>query len=326
MRYGLGVVIGKFLPPHAGHHFLIETALEQTDVVEVIVCAKPTDPYLGSLRASWLQERHPTARVRVIDDRYDENDSRVWAENTIRWLGRAPDVVFTSERYGTAYSEFMGCEHVCVDLARSTFSISGTQVRKNPYEQWDFLSPAVKAHFAKRICVLGAESTGTTTLALDLAERLNTVCVTEYGREYCEAKYSEGFVTDDWTDDEFVHIATEQSRRETEAARAANRFVICDTNGLATCLWQRRYMGRTTDAVRSIAEAHLADLYLLTSDEIPFVQDGMRDGEHVRHAMHEWFIDALQLQSVPWQLIQGDRTKRLEAALSFISHHFAEVL
>jgi NadR type nicotinamide-nucleotide adenylyltransferase len=251
MRYGLGVVIGKFLPPHAGHHFLIDTALEQADVIEVIICAKPSDPYSGSLRASWLRERHPAAAVRVIDDRYDENDSKVWAQNTIHWLGRAPDVVFTSESYGDAYSAFMGCKHVCVDMARNIFPTSGTQVRENPYKQWDYLSPAVRAHFAKRICVVGAESTGTTTLALDIAEKLNTVCVPEYGREYCEIKNRKGVAPDNWTDDEFLHIATEQSRRETEAARQANRFLICDTNAFATTLWQRRYLHRACPNTRS---------------------------------------------------------------------------
>lgn len=325
MRYGLGVVIGKFLPPHAGHHFLIDTALEQADVVEVIICEKPTDPYSGKLRASWLRERHPTASVRVIDDRYDENDSKVWAENTIHWLGRAPDVVFTSESYGDAYSAHMGCQHVCVDIARNTFPTSGTQVRENPYKQWDYLSPAVRAHFAKRICVIGAESTGTTTLALDIAKKLNTVCVPEYGREYSEIKYRKGIASDDWTDDEFLHIATEQSKREMEAARHANRFLICDTNAFATTLWQRRYLHRTSDAVQDIADKHPADLYLLTGDEIPFVQDGLRDGEHIRHKMHGWFMQALQKQDAPWELIRGDRSERLEQALAFVSRQFSDI-
>ena len=41
------------------------------------------------------------------------------------------------------------------------------------------------------------------------------------------------------------------------------------------------------------------NLYLLTGDEIPFVQDGLRDGEHLRHHMHDWFEDALKSGTVP---------------------------
>jgi cytidyltransferase-like protein len=95
-RFGHGVVIGKFLPPHRGHRFLIESALSRCDRVTVIVCGKPVDPIPPDLRAAWLRELLPAAEVRLIDDRYDENDSRIWAENTIGWLGRAPDVVFMS--------------------------------------------------------------------------------------------------------------------------------------------------------------------------------------------------------------------------------------
>src|SRR4051794_21488180 len=105
------------------------------------------------VRVGRVQEIHPNARVMVIDDRYDENDSRVWAENTIRWLGRAPDVVFTSEDYGDRYAELMGAKHVCVDKSRLKMPISATAVRNDPYANWEFLEAPVR--FANRVCVLG---------------------------------------------------------------------------------------------------------------------------------------------------------------------------
>jgi hypothetical protein len=71
------------------------------------------------------------------------------------------------------------------------YPISGTAVRSNPLGCWDFLEPPVRAWYAKRICLVGAESTGKTTLAQMLAERYQTVWVPEYGREYSERKLSE---------------------------------------------------------------------------------------------------------------------------------------
>ena len=38
-------------------------------------------------------------------------------------------------------------------------------------------------------------------------------------------------------------------RREDEAARLANRVLICDTNAFATVLWHRRYIGSHSAAV-----------------------------------------------------------------------------
>lgn len=316
MSYPLGVVIGKFYPPHRGHHLLIDTALAQCEAVSVIVCGKPTDSIPGELRGAWLQEIHPRANVMVIDDRYDENDSRVWAENTIRWLGRAPDAVFTSEDYGERYAALMGAAHVSVDRARLRVPISGTAMRSDPWANWDFIHPPVRGWFARRVCILGAESTGTTTLARALAEHLGTTWVEEYGREYSAQKQAAGDT--EWTTPEFVQIAQEQTLREDLAARTANRVLICDTNAFATTLWHRRYMRSDSAEVAAIGHRARCDLYLLTGDEIPFVQDGLRDGEYIRHEMHGWFESALAAQPVPWILLRGSHEARMQKALEAI--------
>jgi len=320
MTFATAVVIGKFYPPHRGHKLLIDTALAQSHKVHVIVCAKPTDTIPGELRGQWLAEIHPTAHMMVIDDRYDANDTRVWAENTIRWLDRAPDAVFTSEDYGEHYAKLMGAKHVSVDRARQAVPCSATMIRSDPYANWDFLEPPVRAWYAKRVCVLGAESTGTTTLAQALAAYFDTVWTPEYGREYSAIKQAKGETA--WTTGEFVHIAEEQNRREDEAARAANRIVIGDTNSFATCLWHRRYMGRDSEEVQAVAATSRCDLYLLTGNEIPFVQDGLRDGEAIRHAMHAWFEQSLELQTVPWVIVRGPPSERLAYAAASIADLF----
>ena len=66
MKYGLGLVIGKFYPPHRGHKLLIDEAVAQSERAVVIVCGKPTDAIPGELRGQWLQEIHPAADVMVI--------------------------------------------------------------------------------------------------------------------------------------------------------------------------------------------------------------------------------------------------------------------
>lgn len=320
MKHALGLVIGKFYPPHRGHKLLIDAATAQSEQVVVIVCAKPSDTIPGELRGSWLQEIHPTARVMVIDDHYDENDSRVWAENTVRWLGRAPDAVFTSEDYGDRYCELMGSRHIAVDKPRVRVPISGTALRNDPYANWDFIEPPVRGWFAKRVCILGAESTGTTTLAKALSEKLQTNWVEEYGREYSELKLAKN--DPDWRTEEFSMIAEEQMRRENAAARQANRVLICDTNAFATMLWHRRYMGTHSREVARIAATGRCDLFMLTGDEIPFVQDGLRDGEHIRHEMHTWFEQALAQQAVPWGLVRGPHDERLREALRLVQELF----
>jgi NadR type nicotinamide-nucleotide adenylyltransferase len=321
MTFGRGVVVGKFLPPHRGHSLLIETALARCACVDVIVCERAGDPIPGDLRASWLRELHPGAQIRRVDDVYDPDDSRLWALLTLGWLGARPDAAFTSEAYGEAWASAMGCVHVTVDPARARFPISGSAVRADPYASWELIAPPVRAWYAKRVCLVGAESTGKTTLAESLARLLKTAWVPEYGREFTLDKYGRG--DEEWRSAEFVEIAAEQQRRENRAAREADRVLICDTNAFATSLWHRRYMGSLHPEVDRVAALDRCDLYLLTGDEIPFIQDGIRDGEAIRHEMHGWFADALGAQATPWILLDGDAATRERKAFAAISDLFS---
>lgn len=314
-RFRTGLVIGKFYPPHRGHHLLVETALARCDQVFVIVCDHPSQEIPGEIRAACLRDVHPAATVIRIDDTLPEDDSAAWAENTRKILGFAPEAVFTSEDYGEPYARFLGAVHVSVDRQRLRIPCSGTMIRRDPLAHLEWMSPFMRAWFVKRVCVLGAESTGTTTLARALAEHYRTSWVPEYGREYCEKHWYEGYA---WRAEEFTHIALEHRRREELAAREANRVLICDTDALATSVWHERYLGQPSPEILEVARAGRHGLYILTGDEIPFVQDGLRDGEHIRHRMHLRFKEVLSTWGPPWIEVRGSREERLAQAISRI--------
>lgn len=315
-----GLVIGKFYPPHRGHKFLITTAEEACEHVTVIVCAKETDSIPGTLRAQWLARIHPRARVLLINDnKLADDDSAGWAAYTVGILGYVPDAVFTSEDYGDPYARFMGTVHVLVDRQRVTVPISGTLVRSDPIRYAEFLEPCVRAYFALRIVVLGAESTGTTTLAQDLAEKYHTVWVPEYGRYFSEGKRFVGFGEGCWRTEEFVAIAKAQATFEDTLAESSAGIVISDTDAFATGLWHERYMGTRSDVVEAVASRRRVDLYIVTGDEIPFVDDGLRDGEHIRHDMHKRFVERLTEDKKPFVVVRGSRKERVTAAMKAIT-------
>lgn len=314
-RWKHGLVIGKFYPPHLGHSYLIRKALQQVDRLTVIVCDHPEQTLAGSLRGAWLQEIFPEATVIIIPDHLPDDRSDLWAANTISVLGSAPDVVFTSEQYGEPYAQHMGCHHVLVDLNREALPISGTMVRSNLVESLHVLEAPVRAHFVPRVCIIGAESTGTTTLALQLAEHFKTEWVPEYGREYWTEKLRAG-TEKVWNSEDFMAIARRQSEMEDEAARSANPVLICDTDPFATSIWHERYLGHPHAPLSEFASGRKYSLYLLTGDEIPFVQDGYRDGEHIRHWMHNHLCQALTASERPFKLLRGSPADRLTVAIS----------
>lgn len=315
-----GVIAGKFYPPHHGHQFLINTALAQCDELYVLACFNPSQTIPIARRVEWLREMCPAARVLSVLDVPADEDSPGWAAYTKQILGFAPEVVFSSEAYGDAYARCLGATHVNVDPDRCQVPCSATMIRNDPLTHLAFLAPCVRAWFVRRVCLVGAESTGKTTLAAALAACYQTVWMPEYGREYCDVKLANGTL-EHWDSAEFEHIAREHARREDLLAREANRVLIVDTDAFATAIWHRRYMRN----VRCLAVERLAaqrqalyTLYLLCDTDIPWVQDGTRDGEHVRQAMQDTFIAELNATGRPWLQLTGAHDKRLDEAVAAI--------
>ncbi len=166
-----------------------------------------------------------------------------------------------------------------------------------------------------RVVIVGAESTGKTTLALALAEHYKTTWVPEFGRLYTEARSPRGEL---WRSDEFTFIAAEQVRMEDALARIANRVLICDTDALATAIWHERYLGAPSAEVLAIAAGRCYDLYILTDVDTPFVPDDIRDGESIRVWMHRRFADELARLGVPVAFVSGSHEERLAAAITRI--------
>jgi NadR type nicotinamide-nucleotide adenylyltransferase len=317
-RFGRGLVVGKFYPPHAGHHTLIDRALDACDQVVVCVLAASHESIPMELRAAWLRERHPTADVRMaVDDHpidYDDPGVYDLHDEVIKALvPESIDVVVSAERYGAVMADRYGCAHLT--LRRE--DLSSTAVRADPVAHWGLLEPAVRAYLSKRVSVVGAECTGTTSLSKALADHYDTVWVPEYGRQVCEERLTAGtFGT--WTHLDFHEIGEHQQAAEDAAARTCGPVLICDTDALATCIWEERYLGESSARTEELAAERTYDLYVLTSDDIPFVQDGLRDGEHLRGWMTQRFRKRLDARSEPYVEVTGSPSERRAQAVAAV--------
>lgn len=315
----LGITVGKFYPFHLGHDYLIRTAKSQVDQLVVLVCYKPNDIISGTIRGNWIRKMHPDIEViEVLDDLPEAPEP--WALRALELLkNRQPDFAFTSELYGQPWATLMGAIPVTVDLDRQKFPISGTQLRENLTRYWSMLTPPAKAYFAQRICVLGVESSGTTTLAKTLAQYYQTIWVPEYGRYYWEGRQ---YLPDSqqWQSEEFLQIAQTQIIMEDNLALRANQRIICDTDPLATSIWHRRYLGFNCPQLEQIANQRHYDLYLLTEPDFEFVQDGTRESEGLRMEMHQWFIETLTAMGKFWVSVKGSPEQRLAEAIAIINH------
>ncbi|MEV4641345.1 AAA family ATPase [Actinoplanes sp. NPDC049548] len=335
MRYTHGLVVGKFYPPHAGHHALIDAAAKACDRVTVVVAPTTRESPPLELRLAWLRAAHPP-HVRFVgtydDHPIDYADPAVWDLHMAVFRTAVAtdrvDAVFSGEPYGAELARRFGA--AAVTLRREELPVSGTAVRADPVAHWPRLGPGVRSWLARRVVVVGAESTGTTTLARALARHFrlrggvwaDTRWVPEFGRELTERKLAALRETDPgarvedvtWDRADFVTVAREQNAAEDEAARTGSPILFGDTDALATTVWEERYLGSCSPAVR--AQIRAPHLYLLTHHEcVPFVDDGLRDGEDIRPWMTRRFTEVLAAQGVPHRVLTGPYPTRLRDAV-----------
>lgn len=306
-----GLVIGKFCPPHAGHLFLMATAQQHCDRLSIILCENPADPIAAGLRAQWLRELVPAAELLVAPDIGRHADSAAWAAYSLEILGFAPDVVFTSEDYGEAYARLMGCRHMLVDRERLAHPVAASQVLQAPLAHWAQLSPPIRAYFAARVCLVGAESSGKSSLAEALARRYESVWVPEYGRWYYEGRMH-ALGQDNWEDGELELIARQQNLLEDSLARHANRLMFCDTNAFTTAVWQLRLLGHISPAVEAQCRGRSYAQWLLTDIDFPFVQDGTRETLQAREQMQALIRRELDRLGQEYVVVSGSPEARLE--------------
>jgi NadR type nicotinamide-nucleotide adenylyltransferase len=162
----------------------------------------------------------------------------------------------------------------------------------------------------KRICLLGAESTGKTTLARSLALAYGVAWNPEYGRPYTEIGRDPRAP---WTSEEFTRIARIQCWYEDCLAASARGLLFCDTDAFTTALFHEVYLGTATQAFDELV-ARRYDLYLVCGLDVPWRHDGIREFEEQRHWMHERYLERARASGSPWLLLEGLPDARLRAA------------
>jgi NadR type nicotinamide-nucleotide adenylyltransferase len=158
----------------------------------------------------------------------------------------------------------------------------------------------------KRIAILGAESSGKSTLAAALATHYNTLWVPEYLREFVD---STGRVPHE--DDQCI-IARIQMEREDAAAARAARFLFCDTTPLMTGLYSRWYWGRVDAQLALLERRHDYAYTIVTAPDSPWEADGLqRESEAVRQRVHEQVLQTLKERAIPYLLVSGSLQQRM---------------
>lgn len=324
-----GWLTGKFAPLHAGHINFIQQAATLCDELTVVLSHNANrfdDPKLAlKTRLLYLRQTFkdiPHIKITFVDETDVPEYPNGWAE----WaalikdeIGEDFQYIFSSEAHDwEGYNQHFPAQTVkLIDCARRQVPISGTEIRANPSKHWSMMPSLVRQQYLKKVCIVGQESTGKSTLTKYLAKHFQTSWVEEYGRTFCEQ---------DLCGDEFLLkfddyglIAARRYEMELQAAKSANRVLFSDTNAVVTNYFCVLYEERCNNIVSEYEKLEDYDLIIFLEADVPWVDDGLRRNPHSAEnndLQYRMMADAYGHDKI--HIIRGNYHQRLTRSIELV--------
>ena len=186
----------------------------------------------------------------------------------------------------------------------------------------------------RKFIFIGPESTGKTTLCKFLSNKYLTPWVSEMCRIVAEEKttvidpkINANEINFNFNLNDFINMANRQNKEEHKLTQNATNILICDNDSFALTIWCERYLGKYYNEIYDIyLNAKYLDneqkIYILTKPNVPFVQDGLRDGEHIRNWMYNRFLEELNNKKMNYYLIDSPNyEERINKAIEIIENN-----
>ncbi len=156
----VGLILGRFIPPHNGHVQLINTALAQCNRVYLALCSLKTDAIAPHMRLFWIEQlfaREIAIQSLIVihidkelpaAEKTKPHAPEIWAGAVTEHIPERIDAVYASESYGEAFAHALGARYVSVDPSRILVSISASQIIANPAKHWKYIPLNIRPYFA----------------------------------------------------------------------------------------------------------------------------------------------------------------------------------
>lgn len=336
-RYATGMYGGCFNPLHLGHlECIIRAAGLCRDLYIVISYREhPSDiPLRVKIRWLYTLTRHlgnvhfiplpdkVTRKEDYTEDLWLDDARKVRAE-----IGKPLNVVFCGSDYDeNSFWQVCYPEAKLMVFPRSQYS--STAIRNDICGHWDWMPRAVRSYFVKKVLIIGGESSGKSTLTVNLAHYFNTVYLEEIGRDLSMLSG-----TDAWMlGEDFTRILLEHKDREIRLQDEADKVLFIDTDCLITRFFLD-FLGAgagasaaAEDTARNqrlsdaISDLNRYDLILFLEPDVEWVQDGDRSeviaADRLRYS--EMIKELYRSRGFGFQVISGDYNSRFDKAVSLV--------
>lgn len=319
----VGLTLGKFAPFHKGHQLLIEIAISEVDELIVLIYDDPVINIPLATRAAWIREIYP--KIVVVEGVNSPNDTgytpeimKIQEDYVLSVLGnRNITHFYSSEPYGEHMSIALNALNRQVDVSRNIVPISATKIRNDSFENKNFIHPKVYKDLITKVVLLGAPSTGKTTLAEKLAIHFDTQWMPEYGREYWENHQ----INKRLTLKDLLKIAQIHIEREDALVLQSNHFLFSDTNAITTYLFSLDYHGKALPELKSLAKLAESrhDIIFVCDTDIPYDDTWDRSGDVKRKEFQQRIIEDLNARNLKYYMLKGSVDERIEQLSKVLS-------
>lgn len=285
MKYRTGMYGGSFNPLHLGHVDCIVRAACLCRKLYVVISYRnsPSDVDV-KVKYRWvhlLTKHIGNIEIILLEDLFESKDGytrEYWEDDSRKIRERINekiDVVFCGGDYdGKSFWNVCYPESEFHVFERSMYN--STDIRADLYGHWEWMPQVVRAHYVKKVLIIGGESTGKSTLTINLANHYNTNYLEEVGRDLSEISGTDLMMLSE----DFTRILLEHKAREMRLIGESNRVFFEDTD----CLITRFYMDFLKDPnmksnamlAEAIAAVNSYDLILFLEPDVDWVQEGDR--------------------------------------------------
>lgn len=335
MTYRVGMYGGTFNPLHFGHVDCIIQAANMCEKLYIVLSVATNREEINSrVRYRWLYSltKHiGNVKIIILEDRsltkadYTEKYWQSDADSIKAQIGEKIDVVFCGSDYNeNSFWNICYPESELYIFPRN--GMSSTEINKNPYRCWEWLPNVVRPYFTKKILLIGGESTGKSTLTINLANRFNTNYIEEAGRDISERSGTDLLMLPE----DFTEILLQHKLNEMKALEQSNKVLFIDTDALVTQFYMNFLGDPLVEKNKALSDAVDAlnnyDLILFLEPDVKFVQDG--DRSEVIHAdrskYSEQIKELLRLHGHEFVEIRGTYQERYQQAVAHVNKLLGE--